>query len=113
MSETGKSQPRSGRDAHHILLFASALSAAILVVVISVATLRIETVCLDGRVVPNKAPSSICEFERQTSYSWPFKQVDGEAYWPLITNYLLFVGLIYGMARAEARIKGHWHASSK
>ena len=108
-----KLSPKEHRKhVHHTLLYVSAVTAAIVTVVVSVITLDIRTVCVDGNSLNDGDRYGVCQQRKETAYGFPFQQVDGELLWPTALNFALYFALIFGLAKAEAHIKGHIHVKN-
>lgn len=105
-----KISPKEHRKhVHHTLLYVSAVTAAIITVLVSVVSLTKVNVssCDQNHAKPNTLELRVCSPQRRTAYGWPWLQVDGEPWWPSVANFAFFSLIIFGLTKSEAHIKGH------
>lgn len=103
------------KHVHHVLLYLSLITAAIVTVIVSVFTLTKVTVnsCNPNEPFPNDSSSVGCAVERETAYGWPFQQIDNEPLWPTLGNFAVYLVLVFGLVKTEAHLKGHIHHGPK
>lgn len=99
------------KHVHHVIIYLSLVTAAILTVLISVLTLtkvRVE----NSETILNDA-TTVQPIKKATAYGWPFQQIDNEPLWPTLANFTVYFIAIFALVKTEAHLKGHIHPKKK